>query len=145
MDEREYVDFVANFTMDHIIPGATAASTQTLTNVEEAEPIRSSGVIVPSSTHEIGNAIVSCYDGPSAAAPAPAGPASPAPLLPPGTPRYLGNSHTRELHDLLNVTPSCQIGLIGIDRKYPFRTIADALLLEYDYCAYCFGPGMSQR
>ena len=55
------------------------------------------------------------------------------------------SSIERKLHDLLFTTPSCQLGLIGIDRKYPFHSIADALALEYDYCAYCFPPGLSQR
>jgi len=72
-------------------------------------------------------------------------PVTPAPTLPPGSARYLGNSHTRELHDLLNQRPQCQLDEIPIDRKYPVQRIEEALALGYDFCAYCFGPGWSTR
>ncbi len=62
VEEREYVDFAANFTIDHIIPGATAHATRTRVDVEEAEPTKSSAVIVPAATHHVGDAIVSCVD-----------------------------------------------------------------------------------
>jgi Baseplate J-like protein len=145
IDEREYVDFVADFEMDHIIPATAAAPGQTRVHVEEAQPTRSSAVIVPARTHAIGHDIVSCSDEPGAggAPPAP-GPAGPAPL-PPGVARYLGNVRTRELHDRLNITPYCQIDEIAIDRRFSFRRIEQAEALGYDFCAYCFGRARSQR
>jgi hypothetical protein len=144
IDEREYVDFVTDFEMDHVVPATAAGPGETRVHVEEAQPTRSSAVIVPARTHEIGDAIVSCEDEaapPAAPAPPPAGP----PPLPPGAPRYLGNVHTRELHDLMHVTPYCQIDEIAIDRRFPFRRIEQAQALGYDFCAYCFGKGRSQR
>jgi hypothetical protein len=145
IDEREYVDFVADFEMDHIIPATATAAAETRVHVEEAQPTRSSAVIVPAPTHEIGDAIVSCSDEPDTgeAGPAPA-PPGPSPL-PPGTPRYLGNAHTRELHDLLNLTRYCQIDEIAIDRRFPVRRIEQAQALGYDFCAYCFGRAQSRR
>jgi hypothetical protein len=126
IDEREYVDFVADFEMDHIVPPTATTAGETRVHVEEAQPTRSSAVIVPARTHEIGDQIVSCSDEPAdgdgGPAPAPSG----LPPLPPGTARYLGNAHTRELHDLLNVTPYCQIDEIAIDRRFPVRRIEQA-------------------
>ena len=114
-------------------------------NVEEAVPTRSSAVIVPAPTHHVGDEIVSCSDEPGGdevtGTPAPGG----RPPLPPGAPRYLGNVRTRELHDLVNVTPYCQIEEIALDRRYPFRRIEDAEALGYDFCFYCFGPERSRR
>jgi hypothetical protein len=145
IDEREYVDFVADFEMDHIVPPTATTAGETRVHVEEAQPTRSSAVIVPARTHEIGDQIVSCSDEPAdgdgGPAPAPSGP----PPLPPGTARYLGNAHTRELHDLLNVTPYCQIDEIAIDRRFPVRRIEQAEALGYDFCAYCFGRAQSRR
>jgi hypothetical protein len=144
IEGREYVDFVANFTIDHVVPGESGAVT-TLSDVEEAVPTRSSAVIVSSPTHHIGDAIVSCVDEPAGDEGPVSAPVTPAPTLPPGSARYLGNSHTRELHDLLNLRRQCQIDEIPIDRKYPVQRIEDALALGYDFCAYCFGPGWSTR
>jgi hypothetical protein len=59
--------------------------------------------------------------------------------------RYLGNSHTLELHDLNNITGSCQVDEIRSDRKIYFGSIEQALALGYDYCGFCFGSGLSQR
>jgi hypothetical protein len=138
VDEREYVDFVTDFEIDHVIED------ETKTNVEEAVATRSSAVIVPSRTHEIGDEIVACEDPPAAPAPPPAPGRPPRPPLPPGTLRYLGNVVHRELHDLLNITRMCQIDEIAIDRRFPFRRIEDAQALGYDFCAFCF-PGRSRR
>ncbi|MBI3047180.1 MAG: hypothetical protein HYY76_02610 [Acidobacteria bacterium] len=142
VEEREYVDFVAHFHIDHIVPGPKGDTIRI--DVEEAQPTKSSAVIVPARTHHVGDDIVSCVDEPPGEEP-PAPPPAPALVLPPGTPRYLGNSHTRELHDLLNITRYCQIDEIAIDRKYPIRSVDEARALGYDFCAYCFGPEFSQR
>jgi hypothetical protein len=140
IDEREYVDFVTDFEMDHIVDD------ETHTDVEEAEATKSSAVIVPAKTHTIGDQIVACDDEEAAAvsAASPAAGSAP-PSMPAGAARYLGNVVERELHDRLNLTPNCNIGLIAIDRRFPFRRIEDALVLGYDYCAYCFGRDRSTR
>jgi hypothetical protein len=59
--------------------------------------------------------------------------------------RYLGNSRTREVHDLDHPNPACQIGEILFDRRLYFATPEQAVELGYDRCAFCFGRGQSQR
>ena len=59
--------------------------------------------------------------------------------------RYLGNSRSRELHDLNNQQPVCQIDEIRVDHRVNFKTQKEALALGYDYCAYCFGKDKSKR
>ena len=59
--------------------------------------------------------------------------------------RYLGNSNSRELHDLNNQKPACQIDEIRVDHRINFKTQKEALALDYDYCAYCFGKDKSKR
>lgn len=59
--------------------------------------------------------------------------------------RYLGNSKTEELHDLENTKATCQLGEVRIDRRHYFNSIDEALNLGYDYCAFCFGRGLSDR
>lgn len=59
--------------------------------------------------------------------------------------RYLGNSNSKELHDLKNQQPGCQIDEIKTDHRVNFKTQKEALALGYDYCAYCFGKDKSKR
>ena len=59
--------------------------------------------------------------------------------------RYLGNSSTRELHDIKNEQIGCQIDEIRIDRCVRFKSTKEAEALGYDYCAYCFGRDKSRR
>jgi hypothetical protein len=59
--------------------------------------------------------------------------------------RLLGNSGSRELHDLDNEKPACQIVEIRPDRRVYFQTTAQAEKLGYDFCAYCFGRQRSKR
>lgn len=59
--------------------------------------------------------------------------------------RFLGNSHTREVHDLDNVTDACQINEILFDRRLFFASAEQAIGLGYDHCAYCFGRERSTR
>jgi hypothetical protein len=59
--------------------------------------------------------------------------------------RYLGNSSTRELHDLDQVTPQCQTNRIRPDNRFYHAGVAAAREMGYDFCAYCFGPDMSER
>jgi hypothetical protein len=139
IDERDYVDFVTDFEMDHIVAG------RTFSNVEEARATTSSAVLVPAKTHGIGHDIVSCEDRREVPA-APAAPApAPSPEPPTGAKRYLGNAASRELHDLARVTPMCRISEIGRDRRYYWARIEDALALGYDFCAHCFGRERSKR
>jgi len=59
--------------------------------------------------------------------------------------RYLGNRGTRELHDLKNTKPGCQIDEIkGSQREY-FTNQKEATAAGYDFCAYCFGKKRSRR
>ena len=59
--------------------------------------------------------------------------------------RYLGNSGTRELHDLRNEQPGCLIARIRPDHRVYFTGEKQAQALGYDYCAYCYGPDRSKR
>ena len=59
--------------------------------------------------------------------------------------RYLGNTRTRELHDLDAQTPRCQVDEIALDRRYYFATVPEAQAMGYDFCAHCFGPDRSTR
>jgi hypothetical protein len=59
--------------------------------------------------------------------------------------RHLGNSHSREVHDLENLKTACQVGEIGFDRRIFFGTMEQAVELGYDRCAFCFGRAQSKR
>ncbi len=59
--------------------------------------------------------------------------------------RYLGNTRTEEFHDLENLQANCQIEEIRFDRRFYLSGTEQAEALDYDYCAYCFGPELSQR
>jgi hypothetical protein len=59
--------------------------------------------------------------------------------------RYMGNSSTRELHDLSNEQENCRIAQIRFDHRVNFRTQKEALNAGYDFCAYCFGRDKSKR
>ncbi|TQV87756.1 carboxypeptidase-like regulatory domain-containing protein [Aliikangiella coralliicola] len=59
--------------------------------------------------------------------------------------RYLGNSATRELHDLKNEKGTCQIDEIRGDHCVRFKSIKESESFGYDFCAYCFGRERSKR
>lgn len=59
--------------------------------------------------------------------------------------RYLGNSSTRELHDLKNEKAGCRIDAIRFDHCIAFKSQKPAIEAGYDYCAYCFGKDKSKR
>ncbi len=59
--------------------------------------------------------------------------------------RYLGNSNSRELHDLENETGACRINKIRFDNRIYFGSPEQAIGLGYDYCAFCFSRELSQR
>jgi WD40 repeat protein len=139
IEEREYVDFVTSFQIDHIL------TDRTLVDVEEAKATNSAAALVSAGQHTILDNIVSCEDEPK---PAPLPPAPPEVevgpvVVPPGFERYLGNAREGEMHDLLNVKPQCQIDEIR-HRAY-FTDVQDGLKLKYDYCAYCFSRDQSKR
>jgi len=59
--------------------------------------------------------------------------------------QFLGNSSTREVHDLAREQPACNIARIRPDHRFYLQSIAQARRLGYDFCAKCFGPEMSER
>lgn len=59
--------------------------------------------------------------------------------------RLLGNSSTRELHDLDNEKRGCRVAAIRPDHRVYFQSEAQAEKIGYDFCAYCFGKGRSKR
>jgi hypothetical protein len=148
VERRDYVDFVADFSLDHHV-GEIVHS-----DVEEAVATTASAVLVSASSHDIDATLLApegallrrrcpglCDD----TAEAPVTPAEDQPPLPAGYRRYLGNVRSRELHDLLNLHERCLIHLIAEDRRYYFKGISQALAMGYDYCAFCFPDGLSQR
>ncbi len=59
--------------------------------------------------------------------------------------RFLGNSATREIHDLQNEKNGCRINKMRFDHMVNFNTIKMAQEVGYDFCAYCFGRKRSKR
>jgi hypothetical protein len=59
--------------------------------------------------------------------------------------RYLGNSHTRELHDLNREKPGCQIAKMRPDHRVYLSGEQQAQAMDYDFCAHCFGAAKSRR
>jgi len=56
--------------------------------------------------------------------------------------RYLGNTNTKEAHDLQNENPKCQIDkIIRAGHAVGFRpdTLVEAHGCGYDNCAHCIG------
>lgn len=59
--------------------------------------------------------------------------------------RLLGNSGSREMHDLDNEKPACQIAEIRPDHRFFLQSTDQAEKLGYDFCAHCFGKRRSRR
>jgi hypothetical protein len=59
--------------------------------------------------------------------------------------RFLGNSNSREVHDMQNIKKNCRIDQIAADYRVFFATEQEAVKARYDYCAYCFGKAKSKR
>lgn len=57
--------------------------------------------------------------------------------------RYLININTGEIHDLQNEHPNCHLNAILKKNKKFVRTLDR--IDKYDYCGWCFAPGMSKR
>jgi hypothetical protein len=51
--------------------------------------------------------------------------------------RYLGNSNTKEVHDLSNEQMSCQVSTIEIEHRVEFETLKAARNAGYTYCQWC--------
>ena len=137
VEELEYVDFVTDFRLDHIV-----TETVMHLDVEEALATSSSAALVSAPIHVIDHILSTCKDE---AKPVLAPPGETPQTLPSGTSGYLGNVSTRELHDLSNLTAQCQIDEIAIDRRYHFGNVSAAKAMGYDLCAYCFSREESKR
>jgi len=59
--------------------------------------------------------------------------------------QFLGNSNTREVHDLSNEKARCQLAKMKPDHRVYFSTVKQAQQADYDYCAYCFSRKLSRR
>lgn len=54
--------------------------------------------------------------------------------------RYLGNTNTKEVHDLHRETEQCQIdSIIEACHDKGFAALADAAAEGYDNCGHCLG------
>jgi hypothetical protein len=60
---------------------------------------------------------------------------------------YLVNLASKEIHDLNNEKPDCQIGEIDNEHRLYWQNFDPALLKlkKIDYCAYCFSPSLSKK
>jgi len=59
--------------------------------------------------------------------------------------RLLGNSNSKELHNLDNEKPRCRLVAMRPDHRVYFLNEEQAMKLGYDYCGHCYGPEKSQR
>lgn len=54
--------------------------------------------------------------------------------------RFLGNTNKKEVHDLDNEKPACQIDeIIRAGHEVPFNSKESAHAAGYDNCAHCIG------
>jgi hypothetical protein len=137
VEQREYVDFVTDFRIDQQV-----AEDTWLLDVAEAVASRASSVLVsaPAEEYGIGVAVESCED--EVKTPLEVEGEEPRVL---SGPRFLGNTRSRELHDLNNLTDMCHLEKIAADRQRRFYSIADARAMGYDLCGHCFGRDKSLR
>ncbi len=141
VEQLAYVDFVTEFRMDQQV----ADSDSWLLDVEEAVASNAGAVLVsaPAEAYQIGTNIISCEDLSESDA-SDAVPQQEMDQVVLG-PRYLGNTSSRELHDLNRLTSRCHIDKIDMDRRYRFYTVDEAQAMGYDLCAHCFGRELSKR
>jgi len=59
--------------------------------------------------------------------------------------QFLGNSNTREVHDLVNEKPRCQLANMRPDHRVYYASTEEAQKAGYDFCAYCFSKKQSRR
>jgi hypothetical protein len=136
IEQRLYVDFVTDFRMDQKIAGAWCL------DVQEATASHAGAVLVSARAEEygVGTEVLSCEDEPMEQAQQ----VEEKKTVLTG-PRFLGNTGSRELHDLNNLTQLCHVDRIAMDRQRRFYSIADARAMGYDLCAHCFGRDRSRR
>jgi len=53
--------------------------------------------------------------------------------------QYLGNTNTKEVHNLFNRQTNCQINEIRFEHRRDFSSLAVAHAQGFDNCAYCIG------
>lgn len=54
--------------------------------------------------------------------------------------RYLGNTHTTEVHDTNNEQTNCQLDEIKSEHRRWYDTLQEAKGdIDYDNCAWCIG------
>ena len=139
IEDREYVDFVTDFSLHQIINN---------TQTPDSEYVRastSSSVLVSAAQHIIGHNIISCDDIEATdenVREISIRSENPHQKI---TQRYLGNRHTKEMHDLKNEQKNCQLNEIKKHLRIYFKETKDATAMGYDYCAYCFSRKMSKR
>ncbi len=136
VEQCEYVDFITDFRMDQQVAGAWCL------DVDEAVASNAGAVLVSARTgeYQIGVNVNSCEDEEVVKA---AEEEEKEAVL--SGPRFLGNTGSRELHDLNNLTPLCHTDRIDMDRQRRFYSITDARGMGYDLCAHCFGRDRSKR
>jgi hypothetical protein len=52
---------------------------------------------------------------------------------------YLGNSNTKEVHNLDNEKDACKIAQIKAGHRVQFSSLAEANRKGYDNCVHCIG------
>ena len=58
---------------------------------------------------------------------------------------FLGNTHSKELHNLNHLQTNCRIPNIRQEHRKYFRCLSTALREGYDFCSWCFGRQYSLR
>ena len=59
--------------------------------------------------------------------------------------RFLGNTNSREMHDLRNRQPACNVASIQPANRVFLGAEAEGVAAGFDYCAHCFGVERSRR
>jgi WD40 repeat protein len=140
IEDREYVDFLTDFSLHQIIDNNEAPDS------EYVRASTSSSILVSAPQHTIGHSIISCDDNEKESDEIDqeiySCPVSPAQKL---AQRYLGNRHTKEMHDLKYQNKNCQISEIKKHLRLYFKESKDGTAMGYDYCAYCFSRKLSKR
>jgi len=140
IEDRAYVDFVTNFSLHQIIDNTEKADS------EYVQASTSSSILVSAPQHLIESNIVSCDDNfknPNETdQEIDSGSVNPIQKI---TQRYLGNRHTKEMHDLENEQKNCQLNEIKKHLRLYFKKTKDGTVMGYDYCAYCFSRKISKR
>ena len=52
---------------------------------------------------------------------------------------YLGNSNTKEVHNLDQEKPGCKISQIKPEHRVTFTSLSEARGKGYDNCSHCIG------